>query len=116
MGLQAVRLLLFKYFSPSAASPCSGTPDPTLGLPVWPAGRLWRARVPDGPRPGPDQQESGRLPSKSSGQGLGSLAGSGRAGPDSGPVGPGRAQGFNCSQGGADALSTMTFMFSAIVH
>jgi hypothetical protein len=45
MGSQAVLGLLF--FSPSAATICRGTPDPTLGFPGRPAGR-------PGTQPGPD--------------------------------------------------------------
>ena len=45
MGSQAVLGLLF--FSPSAATLCRGTPDPTLGFPGRPAGR-------PGTQPGPD--------------------------------------------------------------
>ena len=45
VGSQAVLGLLF--FSPSAATLCRGTPDPTLGFPGRPAGR-------PGTQPGPD--------------------------------------------------------------
>ena len=45
VGAQAILGLLF--FSPSAAAPCRGTPDPTLGFPGRPAGR-------PGTQPGPD--------------------------------------------------------------
>jgi hypothetical protein len=99
MGSQAVRLLLL--FSPSAASSCRGTPDPTLRLQVRPAGWLRRARVTDGPRPGRISRSRAGLPSLLAEDAWSGAAGPGRAGPD--PARPGRTQGFDCRHGGADA-------------
>jgi hypothetical protein len=66
------------FFSPSAATLCRGTPDPTL----WLSGSARRpARAPAGPQPGPVQL--GDVPGSSA------LGGAGRVGP--GP-GPGRAR------------------------
>ena len=80
---QAVPGLLF--FSPSAATLCRGTPDPTL----WRSGSAHRpARAPAGPGPGPGPGPAGGR------AGLHPIHGrlGVRAGPGPGP-GPGRAQG-----------------------
>jgi len=77
MGSQAVLGLLF--FSPSAATLCRGTPDPTLLL----SGSARRpARAPAGPQPGPVQL--GDVPGSSASGGAGRVGpgpGSGRARP-----------------------------------